>query len=276
MTTVDIRDAANFSDYEQCVALQKEVWHFSDADVVPAAELATIHHYGGVCIGAFDREKMIGFVCGLVGREHGRVFHHSHMLAVLPGYRGRGLGEKLKWAQRDRVLSQGLDFINWTYDPLQAPNANLNINRLGVVIHTYLVNVYGESWSPLHGGIPTDRFESDWWLNSSRVKEAAQGKRVERRGWETLARVNRAREDERGLLHCEEIDLDRNAGELLVEIPAAITSIMAANRELALDWRLKTRGIFQVLFHRGYVIEGFHRAEGRAYYRLEKRPAESH
>jgi predicted GNAT superfamily acetyltransferase len=146
---------------------------------------------------------MVGFVFGFLGRDQNRFLHHSHMLAVLAEYRGRGLGENLKWAQRDRVRKQGLDLINWTFDPLQAPNANLNINRLGAVVGKYLLNLYGESSSPLHGGIPTDRFEAEWWLTSPRVEEARKGSRPVRAAWESLPRANRSHMGKKGLLRCE-------------------------------------------------------------------------
>ncbi len=128
---VVIRDVERFSEYEECVRLQLEVWGFDELHVVPVMQLVAEHEYGGVCIGAFDEDEMVGFVYGFTGWDGTRGFHHSHMLAVLPDYRGRGLGEKLKWAQRERVLDKGLSLVNWTFDPLQAPNANLNINRLG-------------------------------------------------------------------------------------------------------------------------------------------------
>jgi chorismate synthase len=268
---IEIRDVQSFSEYNDCVDVQRKVWAFPEADLVPAAHLVVMHHYGGVCIGAFDQQTMVGFVCGLVGWREGRIFHHSHMVGVLPAYRGRRLGEKLKWAQRDRVLAQGMNLITWTYDPLQAPNAHFNINRLGAVPRKYLVNVYGESVSPLHGGIPTDRFEIQWWIESPRVQEMKGRPSLERPGWESLPRVNRATVVEGQFPRCEDpLRLDLEEREILVEIPGDITSIMAEERELAIDWRMKTRQIFQVYFERGYAVEGFHRSNGRTFYRLEK------
>ena len=84
MGKIEIRDFKSFSEYDDCVDLQREVWEFPDVDLVPAIQLVALHHYGGTCIGAFDGSKLVGFVCGLVGWEDNEVFHHSHMMGVLP------------------------------------------------------------------------------------------------------------------------------------------------------------------------------------------------
>jgi len=255
-----------FAELERCVELQRVIWG-PDVDQVPAAELVVIRRYGGLVIGAFDGDDLVGFVCGMVGRHKDRVFHHSHLLGVLPAYRGRGIGEELKWAQRDRVLSQGMDLINWTFDPLQSLNANLNINHLGAVIKEYLLNVYGESLSSLHGGLPTDRFEAEWRLESARVRSARQGRRPQWPGWEQLPRANQTRHVGE-LLRCEGVRLDLDAQAVLLEVPPAITTIMKKDRELALDWRLQTRRALTSYLGRGYAVVGFHRSETGVFYRL--------
>jgi predicted GNAT superfamily acetyltransferase len=265
VSEIHFREAETISDYEQCVEIQIRIWDMA----VPAVEVMTTHRCGGVCIGAFDGDTMIGFVCGIIGRKDARIFHHSNMLAVVPEYRSHRIGEKLKWKQRDRVLAQGLDLITWTFDPLQAPNANLNINRLGVEIHQYYIDYYGNTGSRLHGGLPTDRFEVEWNLESRRVHQAREGNALVRPDWETLPRVN-ITSGETGSLRCDTIAFDRDDDELLIEVPPVITPIMEGDPDLALDWRLKTRQIFQTYFGRGYAIDGFHRAEGRVFYCIMK------
>ena len=270
-----IRDFEQLSDYNACEQLQMEVWSFPPSEAVPAMHLVALHHFGGVCIGAFDGDRMVGFVCGFTAIVRGSVFHHSHMLAVLSEYREEGLGEKLKWAQRERVRRQGLALINWTFDPLQAPNANLNINRLRAIARKYRVNLYGESDSPLHGGIPTDRFEAEWSLESQSVIDAECGDYPDWTGWEGLPRVNPTVSSASGLLTTsgEELRLDLEEPIVLVEIPRTITDVMSKDKELALDWRLTTRRIFQVLFERGYVVRAVHRKGASAFYRLEAEEA---
>ena len=267
--SVQIRDVELPSEYDACAHLQIDVWAFAEIEVVPAGHLIAMHHYGGTCIGAFDGDRMIGFVCGFGGWDRGQPFHHSHMLAVLPEYRGRQIGENLKWAQRERVLEQGIELINWTFDPLQAPNANLNVNRLGCVARRYKVNLYGESKSPLHGGIPTDRFEAEWYLKSQRVLNARAARPDEWPLWESLPRANRTRFTSESLLACEPaLDLDLDVDAFLIEVPGTITDLMARDRDLALDWRHKTRKLFQEYFEKGYRVEGLHRDEASAFYRL--------
>ena len=269
--SVEIRDVERYSEYEACAYLQIDVWGFPEIDVVPAGHLVAMHHFGGTCLGAFDGERMVGFVCGFGGWSHGRPFHHSHMLAVLPEFRGRRVGENLKWAQRERVLEQGVGLINWTFDPMQAPNANLNINRLGCVVRKYKVNLYGVSDSPLHGGIPTDRFEAEWHLESQRVMDARAGQLHEWPAWEDLPRANRTRRSSRELLVCEEaVELELDFDAFLIEVPKTITDLMAKDRDLALDWRYKTRALFQTYFEKGYRVEGLHRGETSAFYRLAR------
>lgn len=268
---VSIRDFDRPSDYEDCAWLQTEVWGFTAADAVPPLHLIAVHHYGGILLGAFDGDRMVGFVCGFAGWDRGRLFHHSHMLAVVSEYRGTGLGEKLKWAQRARVLEQGIDLVNWTFDPLQAVNANLNITRLGAVVRTYRVNLYGESKSPLHGSLPTDRFEAEWHLSSERVSKAEVGELADWPGWESLPRSNPTVPAASGLRRsAENPDLDIDEPALLVEIPESLIVVMARDEPLALDWRLKTRRIFQTYFGKGYEVRGFHRSLERAFYRLER------
>ncbi len=262
-----------FSDYEDCARLQQEIWAFPDghAEIVPASFLVVMHHYGGIILGAFDDSEMVGFVVGFLGSQGRGLFHHSHMLAVRPAYRGRRVGADLKWAQRDRALAQEINLVNWTFDPLQVLNANFNINRLGAVARKYMVDVYGVSDSPLHGGLPTDRFEAEWWIESPRVVEVKRGARLGREGWQKLPCVNPTRDLGKGFRGSkDELRLELEDREVLVEVPAQITFMMAEDRELALDWRMKMRRVFQSYFPQGYQVEGFHRAEGRYYYRLTR------
>ncbi|MGH9337668.1 MAG: GNAT family N-acetyltransferase, partial [Vicinamibacteria bacterium] len=238
--SIEIRDFEQRADYEACAQLQIDVWGFSAADAVPPLHLIAMHHYGGILVGAFESERMVGFVCGFSAWDRGRAFHHSHMLGVSSEYRRGGLGEKLKWAQRDRVLEQGLELVNWTFDPLQAVNANLNVNRLGAVVQKYWENIYGESRSPLHGSLPTDRFEAEWLVSSERVTKAQKGESLPWTGWESLPRANATARLPSGLLVSEEADLEIHEEAFLAEIPDGINQVMAQDMGLALDWRLKT------------------------------------
>ena len=266
-----IRDLAGMADMKECEAIQQEVWGFIELDVVPAGLMAVMGHYGAVTAGAFVGDRMAGFVCGFPGHGDREPFHHSHMLAVRPAFQGAGIGLALKWAQADRVLAQGIRRVNWTFDPLQARNANLNINRLGCVSSVYRRNVYGNSASPLHGGIPTDRLEPDWKLDSERVARARRDALIPPPGIPELPRVNRISFRAGELPETGDITIPPEGagdGDILFSIPPDFNHLLQRDIGLAMDWRLKSREALTELFRRGYQVVGFHRDQRDAAYRL--------
>ena len=269
-----IRDLAGVADMKECEAIQKEVWGFVDLDIVPAGLIAVMGHYGAVTAGAFVGERLAGFVCGFPGYGDGEPFHHSHMLAVRPEFQGAGIGLALKWAQADRVLAQGIRRVNWTFDPLQARNANLNLNRLGCVSSVYRCNVYGNSESPLHGGLPTDRLEPDWKLDSERVARARRDELIPPPGIPELPRVNRISFRDNDLPETVEITVPPESardGGILFFIPPDFNHVLQRDIALAMDWRMKSREALTDLFRRGYEVAGFHRDGRDAAYRLRRR-----
>lgn len=266
-----IRDLAGMDDMKQCEAIQQEVWGFIELDVVPAGLMAVMGHYGAVNAGAFVGRRMAGFVCGFPGFGDGKPFHHSHMLAVRPANQGSGIGLALKWAQADRVLAQGIRRVNWTFDPLQARNANLNINHLGCVSSVYRLNVYGNSNSPLHGGLPTDRLEPDWKLDSGRVSRARRRELIPPAGIPELPPANRVRFRSDGLAEMGDLTTppeQADASEFLFHIPDDFNDLLRRDIGLAMDWRLKSREALTELFGRGYEVTRFHRDGRNAAYRL--------
>src|SRR2546421_3566737 len=154
--------------------LQKNVWGCDDLDVVPATMLVASRQVGAVLLGAYDNSSLVGFVYGFPGWENGRLVHHSHMLAVKSAYRNFNLGYKLKLAQRERVLAQGINRITWTFDPLQSLNAYFNFGKLGVLADTYKINFYGEATSSFLHQIGTDRLWVTWLLDGERVRQRLQ------------------------------------------------------------------------------------------------------
>ena len=165
-----IRDCNGLEELEACVQLQKEVWGFNDIDIVPARVFLVASKIGGQVIGAFRGDELIGYALSIPGNRNGRVYLHSHMLAVKESCRNLGLGRKLKLAQRDDALEKGIGLIEWTFDPLEIKNAYLNIVKLGAIARRYNINQYGSFSSPLQGGLPTDRLVAEWWLRSDRVE----------------------------------------------------------------------------------------------------------
>jgi predicted GNAT superfamily acetyltransferase len=289
-----IEDLTTFGQFQQVERLEAEVW--GPIDLVPVPIMAVTVKRGAVLIGAYDGDRLAGFVYsfpalrpdgnhnhdGTTARRHDvptaespRPSHWSHTLGVHPDYRGAGLGRDLKLAQRERVLALGLDLIEWTYDPLQALNANLNIVTLGAVVEEYEENVYGESPSPLHGGLPTDRFVCQWWIRRPHVeRRVARVGQVDRIGMVSHevagAPVVNVTALDGAWLECGPADLTRAEPRLAVDIPIDFTGMLAGDLARARRWRFHTRQIFTHYFHAGYRVVDFtlHREHHRGRYLL--------
>jgi predicted GNAT superfamily acetyltransferase len=273
--------------------LQRLVWPGSDTDIVPAHLLLTAVHNGGIVLGAFSEEgssrtnsQLLGFVFGFPGiyqtPDGPRLKHCSHILAVHPEFRSKGLGFRLKRAQWQMVRKQGVDRITWTYDPLLSRNAHLNISRLGAVCSTYHRDYYGEMRDGLNIGLPSDRFEVDWWVNSQRVQKRLSAKARPRLDLDHYLAaeaeiINLTSFNDQGWVIpasstesiLDRISLDQQPVLLLVEIPADFLTLKDADFELASDWRSGSRKLFEALFSHGYLVTDFVYIPGdppRSYY----------
>ncbi|MGA2390581.1 MAG: GNAT family N-acetyltransferase [Candidatus Sulfotelmatobacter sp.] len=167
---ITIRRCQGLEELRTCISLQKEVWNFADADLVPLRMFVVAEKVGGQVMGAFDGNEMVGFALSVPGTRSGYTYLHSHMLAVRGEYRNSGLGRRLKLLQREDAIARGIELIEWTFDPLEIKNAYLNIEKLGAIARRYNINQYGITSSPLQGGLPSDRLIAEWWLTSNRVK----------------------------------------------------------------------------------------------------------
>ena len=167
---VVIRRCQGLGELRTCVALQKEIWNFTDDELVPLRMFVVAEKVGGQVMGAFERKEMVGFALSVPGTRSGHLYLHSHMLAVRKEHRNSGLGRRLKLLQREDALVRGIELIEWTYDPLEIKNAYLNIEKLGAISRRYNINQYGITSSPLQGGLPSDRLIAEWWLKSKRVE----------------------------------------------------------------------------------------------------------
>jgi predicted GNAT superfamily acetyltransferase len=252
---IAIRDIVDLGEMRELEDLQKEVWGVDDREVFPALAFRPITAVGGVLMGAFVDGRMAGFVFGFPGLENGRVILHSDMLAVRPEYRSQGIGYKLKLAQRQRALENGIDKITWTFDPLQLVNASLNFARLGVISDRYLINFYGETSSFLHS-TGTDRLWLTWLLNSERVKRRLNDptKATPSSEFDRAIVLVRVAEGDEPLLGTD-VSL---SGSVLIEIPPDINSLP---RDLKVRWREATRQAFTKALDSGYVVEDFCRIQ---------------
>ncbi len=254
---ISIRSCAGMAELEACVQLQIATWGYDENDVIPRKTFLLAQKIGGQVIGAFDSDakvdaaagpdgSLVGFAMSLPGvkatPQGPQPYLHSHMLAVRPSHRNRGLGAQLKWEQRREALSRGIRHMEWTFDPLEIKNAFLNIHRLGAIAREYRVNFYGVSSSRLQGGLPTDRLLAEWELESPRV-EALLARRP------AVAR----------------------AIERRIPVPASIDQWKAseATRERALAVQLENQEMFQQAFSQGLAVLDFSRdTEGNGVYEL--------
>lgn len=227
-----IRKCHELDEMRACVRLQKEVWNFTDIELVPLRLFVVADKVGGQVIGAFDGQEMVSFALAIPGARAGRSYLHSHMLAVRAAYRNAGLGRRMKLFQRDDALSRGFELMEWTFDPLEIKNAYLNIERLGAIARRYTVNQYGITSSPLQGSLPTDRLVAEWWLKSKRVESLLGGN---------------------GLIAFETVET--------IQVPAEIYQWKASpeSRGRALEVQERNRVQFLKAFADGLAILGYER-----------------
>jgi predicted GNAT superfamily acetyltransferase len=179
--TITIHQLRAHEEFAEVVRLQQDIWGFQDVELLPLRLFVVADKIGGQVLGGFDGSRMIAFCLCIPGlKSGGKYYLHSHMLGVLPDYRNTGLGRRMKLNQRQYALEQGVDLIEWTFDPLEIRNAFFNIERLGAIVRRYVPNQYGTTTSHLHGGLPTDRLVAEWWVRSPRVEAFCDGKPLQR------------------------------------------------------------------------------------------------
>jgi predicted GNAT superfamily acetyltransferase len=264
ISDITIREINELAEMRAVEELQKETWGIPDLDVVPLTQLVAAKEAGGVLIGAFDDETLVGFVYGFPSFEHGELAHHSHMLAVKPAYRNYDLGRRLKLAQREHVIAQGIGLISWTFDPLQSLNAHFNFGKLGVLADRYFVNFYGEDAPSFLHQTGTDRLWVSWLVSSERVKERMTGINYSAPSNLGLPLVQVEADDS-----SRRNDLDEGLaqGHAVIEIPS---NIDALPRETGLRWREDTRWAFTEALKAGYFVESFIREKVIGKYILRK------
>ena len=252
-----LRDLDSIADYDAVVRLQRAIWGETCDDIVPRSVFVVAVKTGGILIGAEDDlGQLVGFVFSVPALRHGKLIQWSHMLGVTPAARGQALGLRLKLAQRDRARQRGIDLVEWTYDPLLAANAHLNVRRLGAVVESYLDDAYGPSISPLHGELPTDRVIASWHVESPHVARRVEAGALIARdaGVSQAHHVLPTREDGGFRVPHGEPDLSRDEPRLRVEIPADFARMLTEAPDAALAWRHTARRVFHTYFAHGYRV----------------------
>ena len=242
---IEIRQVTTIEEYDACVQLQRAVFGLPDLEISPRRHLIVSEQAGGWTLAAFIEGKLVGFVHHLAAVNRNEIFGYSHMMAVDASYQNHGIGAKLKWAQRARALSEGRDFIKWTFEPVRARNAHFNLNRLGVVVRSYAVNFYGTDYAtnpaeragPL--GMDSDRLFASWELTSPRVRALADGR-----------------------------EFSVGDPEATIEIPNDFGALLKSDPAAAKAEALRIREEFLRAFSAGLVCRVFQRDEQRPRYLL--------
>lgn len=270
-----IRDLENYEEMLAVHKLQQQIWGLDDPTVgLYPPVINTAAKNGGIVLGAFDDStgQMVGFLFSFLGREPGGPLKLcSQAMGILKEWRRYGIGEALKQQQRRRALAQELPLITWTYDPLEGPNAHLNLHKLKAVSRHYLRDVYGSNFGVLNAGLPSDRLLVEWWIKGPCLEKARAENQPE--GANIFLLTGHGPEK-----RVEQVNLALEAEILSLEIPADIHPVKAANMALALDWRLKVREAFEHYFSKGYLavdfISSIEQGERRNRYQLQKAHSE--
>jgi predicted GNAT superfamily acetyltransferase len=164
-----IRELTSLDEFEKCLDLQREGFGWSDIELMPMRFFVVSRHIGGLVLGAFDDDRLVGFLSSIPGIRQGTPYWHSHMLAVTAAKRDSGIGTQLKSAQKEYALQRGIRLIEWTFDPLVSRNAYLNFEKLGVIARRYYPSFYGGD---------SDRLIAEWWLDRPRPSLEAEKRRI--------------------------------------------------------------------------------------------------
>lgn len=246
-------------DVDACVELQRVVWGLPDIEVIPSLQLIATQHAGGMIHVAetVTGGRIVGFAYAFAALRDGTSYIHSDMVAVAPDYQTRGVGTRLKWAQRESALARGISVIKWTFDPMQARNAHLNLRRLGARSSEFLENFYGVTVSPLHHGLPTHRLLIHWELGDPVVAQRAAGVEAPSPAPQpSLPRINDVRWQAGWPVSSEPI-LDLDADEMLLEIPPEWDVLGHAAPRVAENWQAKVAVALKTYLGRGYTAVDF-------------------
>jgi predicted GNAT superfamily acetyltransferase len=235
---INFRECTNINELGACVQLQRDVFALPEIEISPVRHFIVTRNAGGFALGAFAGERLVGFVLSVPAFLRGERAYYSHMTAVANDFQSFGIGARLKWAQRDRSLADGVKYIKWTFQPVQARNAHFNLDKLGAIVRHYEPNFYGTDYSTSHEqegkfGLDSDRLFAEWHLESAKV--AALG---------------------RGEAYLETSDVARS-----ITIPANWNDLVRDDIRAAIAEQDRVKGEFQAAFADGLTARAFDRKE---------------
>jgi len=234
---IKIREVSGVKEFNRCIELQRAAFNLPDLEISPLRHFIVTNSCGGFTLGAFVKNELVGFVHHLIAVKNGEIIGYSHMAAISPDFQNAGIGSRLKWAQREKALSQGTRFIKWTFEPMQPRNAHFNLNRLGATVSYYAENYYGTDYNPASQnvsepfGLDSDRLFAGWQLDSERVKKIECGASAEIKS--EIAKT--------------------------IEIPANWSALVKNEPRKAREEQLRVRAEFQTAFAENLICAKFER-----------------
>lgn len=263
MHMIEYRELETQAEMRAVQRLEYRVW---EMEPIPTHQTMTAVKNGGIMLGVFDNELLVGFSYGFAGFDHGKSYLCSHMMGLDAAYRSQGLGEQLKQKQREVALQKGYRLITWTFDPLESRNAYLNITKLHGICDTYIQNCYGDMTDKLNTGLPTDRLEVHWYIDQPHVEKGfsvSADKAVE---------LNDCVREESSFPVNQDRNMDCVGAETYaVHIPNQFQQLKQQYPERALEWRLAVRTYFKKLFKTGYVAVELKRTQHVSTYYFVKK-----
>lgn len=242
---IEIRECTTLDELAGCVDLQRDVFALPEVELSPVRHFIVTKNAGGFTLGAYDGERLAGFVLSVPAIMRGERAFYSHMTGVRAEYQSLGVGAKLKWAQRSRALAEGVKYIKWTFEPVKARNAYFNLEKLGAMVLEYQPNFYGTDYATAAQtgkkvGLASDRLFAEWHLASPKVEALAAGERFD----------------------------ESREPAVEIEILNDWTVLVEHNPEIALAEQIRIRSEFMSAFAEGLVGRSFRRSEGRPAYIL--------
>lgn len=291
MNNILITPISNKEDYLICEEIQRGLSPLNEVGIVPAYLMELISENGGLTLGIYIDNKLVGFNFSLpaINPEDG-YYLFSDTAGIYEAYQKKSLGFRLKQEQYKIALERGIKKIVWTYDPLLGVNANLNIRKLGGIIRKYCIEAYNELPISIGISIPADRFYLEWLIKSERVRKRIEELKIPPIKLRERLYFQKANDTirilysltsggvKRALLFREISDVNLNLKEeaIAVEIPYDYREMRKDVPFLARDWRLKTREIFvKYINELDYYISEFFQLEEhdeiRNFYLLRKK-----
>ncbi len=258
---IEYRVLHNPAELEEVVNLEILVWELNPRGAVPSALLHVMALGGGLVLGAYDGDLLVGILVSLPVKRGADVFLWSHMTGTHPDYQRQGIGLELKRYQRRWALENGYSAIGWTFDPLQRGNAWFNLRLLGedaaMMTNQYHVNFYGVMDDDINRGMPSDRIEVCWQIDQPSLQRPLDA---------PVPLLVRA--DASGLPVAQATQWD--SALYAVPVPTDLNALRRSNADAALAWRLAVREAMLGAFERGYAATDFVKQDDQYVYLLSK------